>query len=69
MNRSAPTTLMLRDIHIAGIERTAVCGHRLSHRHASQNVTYQPYDGYYSLDWTQEQINEYKENSAIIKAV
>ncbi|MGI5919471.1 MAG: hypothetical protein ACOX8N_07485, partial [Christensenellales bacterium] len=33
-----------------------------------KNVTYQPYDGYYSLDWTQEQINEYKENSAIIKA-
>lgn len=33
-----------------------------------KNVTYQPYDGYYSLAWTPEQINEYKANSAIIKA-
>ena len=33
-----------------------------------KNVAYQPYDGYYSLAWTQEQINEYKASSAIIKA-
>ena len=33
-----------------------------------KNVTFEPYDGYYSLAWTQEQINEYKANSAIINA-
>jgi len=33
-----------------------------------KNMTFEPYDGYYSLAWTQEQINDYKANSAIIKA-
>jgi len=33
-----------------------------------KNVKSPQYDGYYSLAWTQEQLNDYKTNSAIYKA-
>jgi phosphatidylglycerol:prolipoprotein diacylglycerol transferase len=33
-----------------------------------KKVTFEPYDGYYSLSWTPEQLSDYKANSAVYKA-
>ena len=35
---------------------------------SARKAALEPYDGYYSLNWTQEQISEYKANSRLLKA-